>query len=105
VTCGCNLSVFDDFGVERSGRAVSRSQVTGRTPPAMMGAWQWLQQCNKLLRAQTTNYATNWWILTVFFISVSFEVVWTSPIYRGIRSSVARLGAHPMAVTVKQSRW
>ena len=40
-----------------------------------------------------------------FFISVSFGVVWTSPIYRGIRSSVARLGAHPMAVTVKQSRW
>ena len=40
-----------------------------------------------------------------FLFPLVWGVVRASPIYRGIMSSGARLGAHPMAVTVKRSRW
>jgi hypothetical protein len=41
--------------------------------------------------------------LPFFSFQLVWGVVWASPIYRGRRSSRARLGAHPMAVTVKRS--
>ena len=42
--------------------------------------------------------------LPPFSFQLVWGVVWASPIYRGIGSSGARLGAHPMAVTVKRSQ-
>jgi hypothetical protein len=70
--CGCYLSVFDDFGVERSGRAVSWSQVTGQILPA----WWDYDGCDSetnLWEHKQHNNSTDWLILTIYFISVSLR--------------------------------
>ena len=107
MTCGCYLSGFDDFGVESSRITVSLSQVTGHRANSSVSYDGSLSMAATVKQTceSTNNKITDWWILTVFSFQLVWGVVWAPPIYRGIRSLGARLRAHPMAATVKQSRW